>query len=234
MKKSISAQFKGSAHLAKLELSSITKLTGESFLAFSMRVKNTVSIAYPDLGSEARKAIAFDKFKDGLTPELRIQILKDANIECIEGALERGVLLQTVGKGVEGSLLNISHEKSLEQLSKEIADISIKMESFINGHREECSNYIQRPSYNKNVECYKCHRLGHIAKYCPSTHLTVCSVNKFRSEDLIREEVKLNGVSTTGIVDTGSTINIISLTHFKDKFDSLSLSQNNCVKIRDA
>ncbi|KII70505.1 hypothetical protein RF11_02364 [Thelohanellus kitauei] len=100
MKKSMSAQFKGSAHLVNLELSSITKLTGESFLAFSMRVKNTVSIAYPDLGSEARKAIAFDKFKDGLTPELRIQILKDENIECIEGALESCVLLETVGKGV--------------------------------------------------------------------------------------------------------------------------------------
>lgn len=75
-----------------------------------------------------------------------------------------------------------------------------------------------RECKNKSVKCFKCNEFGHIAPNCTNKS---SSKNKGESVTLIKDasmykDILLNDVSVSALVDTGSEINIITVSVYKN------------------
>ena len=148
------------AALHKAELVSRKRQSGESLSELGQTIRRLVTWSYPKFEGAAREELVMEKFLDALnSAELRKGIYQ-SNPKTLNEAIECGLKLEAWGLAEEKK-----HGKSSLRIVEEKAEQEecVRMIKDLKNQLQELKT---RKNDKKDIVCYYCGKIGHIAKEC--------------------------------------------------------------------
>lgn len=210
----------------KAELTCARKMANETYAAFAVRINNLTSQCYHSLDVNAIKLITKDKFLDGIDPTMRKNVLLEKELVELDAIVEKCEWIQAVQKIEEAETHVVSAEEDkFKSVDARLDDIVEKLESL--KLSSESINLV-KSNTKKTICCFNCGRNGHIAKNCwYNKNNSVFSVIDTRNtKGMLTTEVDMNQIIVEGIIDTGSSISILSENFFNHNFSHLHLKKS--------
>jgi len=133
---------------------------GETMTELGQDVRRLVNHAYPDFPQRAKEEIAIERFLDALdSSDIRLAIHQQ-NPKTLDHAIEVGLQIEA-WKHAD----NQKHASTKTQVRVAEEDVQVRL---INDLRKQVEELKMTKFEKKQVKCYLCGKLGHIARDCRS------------------------------------------------------------------
>lgn len=243
--KTLKLKFQNDRFVSKGELDNCTQGISEPFESLAFRINKLVSEVYPEFSAQNRLKISYDKFIDAIPKDYAREIIKDSGILDLDQAVEKCRRLKSIEAISSCSVnqdtsstqmnndLNSILDKKLEPLLKQIEKIQQEL-------ADESVHNISRVNRSMMI-CYYCGKSGHKIADCrrkidedrSRNHDRTQYCNSvFRGNEMLIK-VEIDNIVVEGLLDTGSSISLISQKIYKNYFNQYELQYSN-ITLRDA
>jgi hypothetical protein len=152
-------------------------LPGETPRVFLYNLKRLLETAMPELSGEAKEKFLFHKFIEGLPKD--VSRLMRSSVTDINTTKEALAKANSLTVNFEGDLKEVaSVQENEEKFGKILSEMNRRLESLESEQKVAIVQYQSaksdgRPN-SQSVQCYKCHRWGHIARNCRTLQCPSC------------------------------------------------------------
>ncbi|KII65850.1 hypothetical protein RF11_04123 [Thelohanellus kitauei] len=242
-KEMLISRFSQAPEKSLLELDSMAKGPIEDFVAFGIRVKQLVDLSYPTFGVEQREVLYLQHFLKKIEPDMAQSVVCKSSVTTIDEAISicmKTSIAKSLYTARPCNAIQVETDDRFDKLSNEIKVLSEKLNtiSMVNQPEANAIDYSgSRPQTRATIQCYFCKKIGHYKRHCRSyknymnrsdNDRSKCSYFTFTNdgENLPCIEALLNNVRIQGILDTGSSISLLSFHIYIKFFNNMSLFQD--------
>ena len=179
-------------------------LPGESPQEFLYSIKQLLRKAVPGMEEDSREQLLLHRFLSGIPENLSRSVRTSQDVTCVGEALKKVKLLMIYQ--TSDSLIapvrpavseNMDNNLRLDRLEEKLNKVLTSLEDQKDERREEIM-VVEHKGSNQAIpiRCYKCQRMGHMARECRSSGIICYGCQKFGH---VRRNCPLNSNRSIGM-----------------------------------
>jgi hypothetical protein len=155
--------------LFRTQVKSRLQRPGEPLQEYEAEIRKLIRLAFPSVGEDVQEWMAVSAFVDGLRDTKIQENLKISKFERSNDALARALELEAIFNTSKPKIRAVTIDDPKDNSSKDnnsLTEIVSSIKSIFEKFLENTQAANQARININSIECYRCHRRGHLQKDC--------------------------------------------------------------------